>query len=80
MATGTLKLRVKPWADVSIDGRALGSTPLKPLSLAPGAYTVRLQHPSYRPLLKKVNVRPGEVYVLDLDLSQEAFPVQTKEP
>ncbi len=77
---GTLKLRVAPWAEVSLDGRALGTTPLKPLSLAPGAYTVRLQHPSYRPLQKRVTVRPGEVFVLDVDLAQEAFPAQAKEP
>jgi serine/threonine-protein kinase len=79
-ANGTLKLRVVPWADVSLDGRALGTTPLKPLPLAPGAYTVRLQHPSYRPLQRKVNVRAGEVFVLDVDLAQEAFPIQAKEP
>jgi serine/threonine-protein kinase len=78
-ANGTLKLHIVPWAEVSLDGRPLGTTPLKPLSLPPGAYTVRLQNPSYRPLQKRVNVRPGEVFVLDVDLEEEAFPVQAKE-
>jgi hypothetical protein len=68
-----------PWAEVSLDGRPLGTTPLKPLSLPPGTHTVRLQHPSYRPLQKRVNVRAGEVVVLEVDLGEEAFPAQAKE-
>jgi len=80
VANGTLRLRIVPWADVSLDGRPVGATPLKALSLPPGAHTVRLQHPSYRPLQKRVNVRAGEVVVLEVDLREEAFPVQAKEP
>jgi serine/threonine-protein kinase len=68
-----------PWAEVSVDGRPIGTTPLKPLPLAPGVHTVRLQHPDYRPLQKKVNVRTGEVFVLEVDLAEEAFPAPTKE-
>lgn len=80
VASGTLRLRIVPWADVSLDGRPVGATPLKALSLPPGAHTVRLQHPSYRPLQKRVDVRAGEVVVLEVDLREEAFPVQAKEP
>jgi serine/threonine-protein kinase len=76
---GTLRLHVVPWAEVTLDGRPVGTTPLKPLSLAPGVHTVRLQHPDYRPLQKKVNVRAGEVFVLEVDLAEEAFPLPAKE-
>jgi serine/threonine protein kinase len=80
VANGTLRLRIVPWADVSLDGRPVGTTPLKALSLPPGVHTVRLQHPSFRPLQKRVNVRAGEVVVLEVDLREEAFPIQAKEP
>jgi serine/threonine protein kinase len=79
-ANGTLRLRVVPWAEVSLDGRPLGTTPLRPLSLPPGSHTVRLQHPSYRPLQKRFDIRPGETFVLEVDLGEEAFPVPAKEP
>ena len=78
--TGTLRLHVVPWAEVSLDGRTLGTTPLRPLSLPPGSHTVRLQHPSYRPLHKKFDIRAGETFVLDVDLGEEAFPIPPKEP
>jgi hypothetical protein len=60
-----------------VDGRPLGTT--SPVSLPPGTHTVRLQHPSYRPLQKKVTVRAGEVSVLEVDLGEEAFPIPAKE-
>jgi serine/threonine-protein kinase len=73
---GTLKLRIVPWAEVSLDGRLLGTTPLRPLPVSPGAHTIRLQHPSYRPLQKTVRVRSGETTVLEVDLEEEAFPLR----
>jgi predicted Ser/Thr protein kinase len=79
-ANGTLRFRIVPWAEVTVDDRPIGTTPLRPLSLPPGIHTVRLQHPSYRPLQKRVTIRPGEAFSLEVDLRDEAFPVQTKEP
>jgi serine/threonine-protein kinase len=76
---GSLKLRVLPWAEVTIDGRSVGTTPLKPLSLAPGVYAVRLRHPDFRPLQKRVSIRPGEAFFLDVDLAEEAFPLRREE-
>jgi hypothetical protein len=73
-AMGTLQLWVLPWAEVSIDGRAVGTTPFKPLTLPPGTYTVMLSHPDYRPLKKTVKVAPSETTRLEVDLSFEAFP------
>jgi serine/threonine protein kinase len=77
--SGTLRLRVVPWAEVSLDGRVLGTTPLSPVSLPPGRHTVRLQHPSYRPLNKRLIIRAGETFELDVDLREEAFPMPPQE-
>lgn len=72
--TGTLRIVVLPWADISIDGRAVGHTPLKPLSLGPGDHIVRIENPGYHVLQRKVTIRPGQTTILQLDLAQEAFP------
>ncbi|MGH1366310.1 MAG: protein kinase domain-containing protein [Calditrichia bacterium] len=43
---GYLELSVRPWADVYIDNKLYGTTPLKkPLMLAPGSYLLELRHP-----------------------------------
>jgi serine/threonine-protein kinase len=76
---GTLKLRIVPWAEVWLDGRAVGTTPLRPLAVPPGVHTVRLQHPSFRPLQKSVRIRSAETTVLDVVLEEEAFPLRNKE-
>ncbi|MBI5546038.1 MAG: hypothetical protein HY901_19270 [Deltaproteobacteria bacterium] len=39
---GRIVLRVHPWAEVTLDGRTLGSTPLPPVEVAPGIHTVLL--------------------------------------
>src|SRR5262249_23410205 len=73
-ATALLQTAVKPWADVSADGAPQGTTPFKPLVLSAGDHVVRLQHPDYKPLQKKVTLRAGETTKLIVDLSYEAFP------
>ena len=42
---GRLTLRVSPWAEVSIDGRKLGTTPLSPIELGEGRHSVVLVNP-----------------------------------
>jgi serine/threonine-protein kinase len=81
--TGTFCLGVNPWARVLITGHSASSglpfqiemtTPVRPFSLEAGTYAVRLVHPDYHPLQRKVTIRPGEVVRLDVDLTREAFP------
>jgi len=64
---------------VWLDGRPVGTTPLRPLTVPPGVHTVRLQHPSFRPLQKSVRIRSAETTVLDVVLEEEAFPLRRKE-
>ena len=72
--TGQLHLQVVPPAQVELDGTLLGSPPGGPLTLAPGEHRIRLLHPDYKPLLRKLTIRAGETLRLDVDLTQEAFP------
>jgi serine/threonine-protein kinase len=39
---GRLNIRVSPWAEVKVDGRRVGVTPLKPISLLEGEHEVTL--------------------------------------
>jgi serine/threonine-protein kinase len=71
---GLLQLLVIPWADVAVDGKSVGTTPLKPLALPAGDHAVRFEHPDYHPLQKRVTIRPGETVRLEVDLTQEGFP------
>ncbi len=43
---GWVTVDASPWADVSIDGQAVGRTPLGPLPLAPGEHQVAFRHPA----------------------------------
>jgi hypothetical protein len=43
---GWVTVDASPWADVSLDGRAIGRTPLGPLPLAPGEHQLTFRHPA----------------------------------
>jgi predicted Ser/Thr protein kinase len=72
--TGILRLLVLPYAEVRIEGKVLGTTPMKPVELEAGAYTVWFTHPDYQPLQRRVVIRPGEATEIELDLRRAAFP------
>jgi hypothetical protein len=57
-----------------VDGKSVGTTPFKPLSLPLGEHTIVLNHPSYKPVRKRVMIRPGVTTKLEVDLGFEAFP------
>jgi len=63
---------VKPWADVSIDGRVMGRALPPKISLSPGPHTVILSHPEFEPFKRIVNIRSGEASALTVDLKDEA--------
>jgi hypothetical protein len=71
---GSLRLLILPWAEVAIDGKTVGTTPLGALKLDPGTHLLRLTHPNFLPLQRKVVIRPGETTRFELDLAHEAFP------
>jgi hypothetical protein len=56
-ATGLVKLDVKPWGEVVVDGRARGlSPPLKTLQLREGPHRIELRNPVGPPLVRDITV------------------------
>jgi serine/threonine protein kinase len=45
LKTGTLRVRVSPWAELYLDGRHLGTTPLAPLRVPSGRHTLEAYNP-----------------------------------
>jgi predicted Ser/Thr protein kinase len=72
-ARGDLWIVVSPWANVSVDGQDLGTSPVR-TPLDAGKHDVMLSHPQYQPVRRKVTVTPGKVLRLDVDLAQDAVP------
>jgi serine/threonine-protein kinase len=70
--TGLLQVGVKPWAEVTVDGIVMGTTPLDRLSLPAGVHTVQFRHPRYGVVERKVTIRPGETEHLVVDLAEGA--------
>ena len=68
---GLLQVVVKPWGEVVIDGRPIGTTPLDRVTLAAGAHAVGIRHPLYEPGEGRVTIRPGQTERLVVD-----FPAQ----
>jgi hypothetical protein len=66
---GYLKLVVRPWAEVKVDGRLHDVTPFEaPIPLTPGEHTIELTHETLPPRRLKVTARAGETRKLDVDL------------
>jgi hypothetical protein len=72
--TGSLRIVAVPWADVTVDGLAVEAGPLRRIPLAAGAHVVRLLHPDYQPLQRKVTIKAGETLTLSVDLAEDAVP------
>lgn len=68
---GQLHVVVRPWAEVAIDGRTVGETPLAPISLPAGRHTVVLRHPAWEPLELSVDVESGQSGRLVVDLAEK---------
>jgi serine/threonine-protein kinase len=73
-APGLLQVGAKPYADVIVDGRPMGTTPMSPLSLAAGAHVVRLVHADYQPFQRRITIRPGETTKLFVDFALDGIP------
>ena len=67
--SGVLRINARPWAEVSIDGRPVGNTPLMNLTLSAGSHRVRLRNPQFA-LEKtiKVQIVAGDVVTKVVDL------------
>ena len=59
-----LSINAQPWAQIQLDGRSVGETPLGDLPVSPGSHRVSATLPDGRVLERKVEVRTGDVYVV----------------
>ena len=65
-----------PGAEVSVDGRSVGLTPLPDLIWAtPGRHLIAASHPNATPVIEKVDVTAGSVGTVTLRLGPPAIPV-----
>jgi len=71
---GTLTLLVVPASEVTLDGVSLGTFSLREIPLDAGGHTLRILHPDYEPLQRKVQIRAGENQRLVLDLAEKGIP------
>lgn len=62
---------VRPWGEVSVDGRPVGTTPLERFQVASGTHSLTIRHPAYPPLTRQVVVRPDETGRVVIDLAKE---------
>lgn len=64
-----LDLRVKPWAEVTLDGKALGATPTGSIRVKAGAHTLVLSNPKLKKRkVLQVTVEPGKTKRVTVDL------------
>jgi eukaryotic-like serine/threonine-protein kinase len=51
--------RVRPWAEVIVDGKEVGTTPIEPVLLTVGKHTVVLKNPKFKTRTIELVVKPG---------------------
>jgi len=68
---GTILFKIKPWADVSVDGGAAARA--QRLTLPPGRHLLVFTHPDYEPLRRAITVTPGEPLTITIDMRDEAL-------
>ncbi|MBZ4417276.1 serine/threonine-protein kinase [Myxococcus sp. RHSTA-1-4] len=66
---GTLEFRIRPYADVFVDGRSLGQTPLSPIRLAEGRHTVKAVNLKLgREVTRTVEIQAGRTALFKINL------------
>ena len=69
---GSLRLAAQPWAEVKVDGKSLGITPLRSTEVTEGVHTVVLtNHELGASVRRKVTVHAGQEAVLVVNLFAE---------
>jgi hypothetical protein len=68
----SLSVNATPWAEVKLDGRAVGVTPLRKLKLRAGSHVLALDCPPLgRNATLKLEVKPGQSARVVVDLSHD---------
>lgn len=67
---GRVNINARPWANVSVDGRSLGQTPLADVTLSVGRHAVVFQHPQYGERRETVVVTANGVAHVGVDFAR----------
>ena len=59
-----LSVNAAPWAEIHLDGRPVGETPLGELAVAPGPHVVTATLPDGRVLERSFEARGGDLYLV----------------
>ncbi|MGB9720486.1 MAG: protein kinase domain-containing protein [bacterium] len=69
---GFLKLIVKPWADVYVDGKFFETTPIaEPIKLSAGRHTLKLINPLFKPYEETIEIAPNKVLKKNVELERK---------
>ncbi|HEX6640021.1 MAG TPA: PEGA domain-containing protein, partial [Thermoanaerobaculia bacterium] len=68
LPAGKLSVNAVPWADVSLDGAALGTTPLGDLSVPIGTHELVFRHPQLGERRQTVTVKAQTPARIGIDL------------
>jgi serine/threonine-protein kinase len=67
---GYLRLVASPWANVSVDGRFVGQTPLGSFAVPAGAHSVQFVHPDLGETTRDIDVVSGQTTLVRVQLQQ----------
>ncbi|MFY0526536.1 protein kinase domain-containing protein [Archangium gephyra] len=72
VSKGLLEFRVRPYATVFLSGKLLGDTPMEPVALLEGHYTVKFVNESIpKTVIQSVRVVSGETTIVRVNLLEE---------
>ncbi len=71
MPDGTVNLNAAPWAEVYLDGRSLGETPIANASVPAGTHEVIFRNPQFVELRQMVTVASGKATRLAVTLTKK---------
>ena len=57
---GLLRLAANPWADVYVDGKKVGTTPLAGYKLEAGNHQIKLLNPNCSPVSRVIKIEAGK--------------------
>jgi hypothetical protein len=67
---GTVSVNAAPWADVWLDGQAIGQTPVGNLAAKAGSHDLVFRHPKLGEKKQTVIVKPGQASRVTVDMSK----------
>jgi hypothetical protein len=70
LPNGALSVNALPWAEVSVDGRSVGTTPLANLPVTIGSHEVVLRHPQLGERSRTVTITAQTPVRIGVDFAQ----------